>query len=155
MTREPGSAVLLNSGISVYIDSYDDKILSGTAEGFTKEDVHRFRGLFDLFLFIESTLNKYAVAEPYTGYKRFVEVLESENGCSKNENGTPPCGDGLLATFKIKVLFRRNASWQGTVLWLEGKSESSFRSALELAFLMDSALSGRTTGMLLNEAAIL
>lgn len=31
-------------------------------------------------------------------------------------------------------------SWQGTVLWSEGGQEERFRSALELALLLDSAL---------------
>ena len=51
--------------------------------------------------------------------------------------------DGKKATFLIKILFRQNASWQGSVAWLEGKREQSFRSALELLFLMDSVLSGK------------
>lgn len=48
---------------------------------------------------------------------------------------------GRQATFAIRILFRQNASWQGSVKWLEGKQEQSFRSALELIFLMNSALS--------------
>ena len=44
------------------------------------------------------------------------------------------------ATFVINVLYRQNASWQGTINWLnEGKTQS-FRSTLELIRLMDSAL---------------
>jgi len=39
-------------------------------------------------------------------------------------------------------MFRQHASWQGGVLWVEGKAEQSFRSALELILLMDSALGG-------------
>ncbi|NLW65775.1 MAG: hypothetical protein GXY26_06040, partial [Clostridiales bacterium] len=36
--------------------------------------------------------------------------------------------------------FRQNASWQGVITWAEDRREESFRSALELVFLMDSAL---------------
>ncbi|MBQ6789067.1 MAG: hypothetical protein IJO81_02635 [Clostridia bacterium] len=49
--------------------------------------------------------------------------------------------DGKLATFSLKLLFRQNASWQGSVLWCDGNSEESFRSVLELLLLMDNALS--------------
>ena len=48
--------------------------------------------------------------------------------------------EGKEATFVVKVLFRQNASWQGTVTWVEGQMEQSFRSVLELLFLMDSAI---------------
>ena len=48
---------------------------------------------------------------------------------------------GEKATFFLKVLFRQNAGWQGSVTWLEGGQEQSFRSVLELLGLLDSALS--------------
>lgn len=41
----------------------------------------------------------------------------------------------------VCVLFRQNASWQGSEQWIEGAREESFRSVLELALLMDGALS--------------
>ncbi len=50
---------------------------------------------------------------------------------------------GREATFYLKVLFRQNASWQGTVKWVEAGQEESFRSVLELLLLMDSAASSQ------------
>lgn len=52
--------------------------------------------------------------------------------------------NGKQATFAVRVLFRQNATWQGSVTWLEGKQEQGFRSALELIFLMSSALGIQT-----------
>lgn len=52
----------------------------------------------------------------------------------------PKPAQEAIATFKVKVLFRQGASWQGKVSWAEGKQEMAFRSALELVKLMDSAL---------------
>ena len=49
---------------------------------------------------------------------------------------------GKVATFAVRILFRQNASWQGSVTWLETGRSESFRSALELLFLLHSALSG-------------
>lgn len=43
-------------------------------------------------------------------------------------------------TFIIRVQYRQNASWQGSVQWVEGGKEQHFRSALELIKLMDEAL---------------
>lgn len=56
-------------------------------------------------------------------------ALRSQPGREKN-----------LAVFEIRVLFRQNASWQGSLLWRERKLEGHFRSVLELMRLMDSAL---------------
>ena len=43
-------------------------------------------------------------------------------------------------TFVVNILDTQNASWQGTVMWANGKTSKPFRSALELMKLIDSAL---------------
>ncbi len=43
-------------------------------------------------------------------------------------------------TFIVKVLFRQNATWQGTIQWLEGRMTRQFRSSNELMWLMDEAM---------------
>lgn len=65
---------------------------------------------------------------------------EAVNGPKDDELLQKP----VLATFKVNVLFRQNASWQGSIHWVEDKMESQFRSVLELIMLMDSVLSGVT-----------
>ena len=52
--------------------------------------------------------------------------------------------EGELATFSVRILFRQNASWQGSVTWLDESREESFRSVLELILLMDSAITEST-----------
>lgn len=46
------------------------------------------------------------------------------------------------ATFTIKVQFTCNATWQGTISWLEGKKTQQFRSELEMIKLMMEAIHG-------------
>ena len=43
-------------------------------------------------------------------------------------------------TFLIKVLDKQHGTWQGSILWAEGKKEQNFRSALEMLKLIDNAL---------------
>ena len=43
--------------------------------------------------------------------------------------------------FIVQVQFCRNASWQGTLTWIDKKKSRCFRSTLELIKLMDSAIS--------------
>ena len=45
------------------------------------------------------------------------------------------------ATFVIHVQFRQNATWQGTIQWVDEKKEQHFRSTLEMLRLLDEALS--------------
>ena len=46
------------------------------------------------------------------------------------------------ANFVVHVQFRQNATWQGTVQWVDANKTQRFRSALELLKLMDEALDG-------------
>ena len=50
-------------------------------------------------------------------------------------------GGALKESFLIKVQFKQNATWQGTIAWIEGDKVQSFRSTLEMLKLMDSAIS--------------
>lgn len=50
-------------------------------------------------------------------------------------------------TFVIHILNQQNATWQGTVTWLDGKRTQPFRSALELIRLMDGVIGQDTGGM--------
>ena len=46
---------------------------------------------------------------------------------------------GDKGTFVVHVKYRQNATWQGDVIWVEKKRRQSFRSAMELFHLIDSA----------------
>lgn len=46
----------------------------------------------------------------------------------------------MKQTFVVEVIDQQNASWQGTVKWINTGKKENFRSALELIRLLDSAL---------------
>lgn len=73
------------------------------------------------------------------GKRRFSNInSEKERAVKIEEEIAVP--KGKIATFAIRTQYRNNASWQGTVKWLEGESDEYFRSMLDLFWLMDSAL---------------
>lgn len=43
-------------------------------------------------------------------------------------------------TFLLNIYNRQNATWQGTVTWVNKNEKQQFRSALELIKLIESAL---------------
>ncbi|MBC3517149.1 hypothetical protein H8K20_12185 [Neobittarella massiliensis] len=47
---------------------------------------------------------------------------------------------GDKETFVVQIQYRQNATWQGKVTWADKDETKSFRSALELIKLIDSAL---------------
>ena len=52
--------------------------------------------------------------------------------------------DGLFletsTSFLVKIKYRQNTSWQGTIKWLDGKQTRHFRSCLEMMMLIEDAL---------------
>lgn len=42
--------------------------------------------------------------------------------------------------FIVRVQYRRNATWQGNIVWSDRHETKCFRSALELLKMIDSAL---------------
>lgn len=52
-------------------------------------------------------------------------------------------GDSITkkrGTFLLTIYNRQNATWQGTVTWVDRNEKRQFRSALELIKLIESAL---------------
>lgn len=44
------------------------------------------------------------------------------------------------STFLIRILYTQNATWQGTIEWIEGEKTKTFGSALELVSLINETL---------------
>ena len=124
-----------NRKIMVGIDDYNDGILKGRLYH-TSQGMSRFQSLSQLLLKMESILEEIQEPQSYTSKRTFSSMLLS------NDEDTRPARfrKGEKATFELQVMFRQHSSWQGIVIWKERKTEQSFRSVLELIFLLDSAL---------------
>ena len=48
-------------------------------------------------------------------------------------------------TFLLNILNHQNATWQGTIQWVDEKKEQHFRSTLEMLRLLDDALADGNT----------
>ena len=121
---------------AICIDSYDDKILCGRLYNSYYNGGVTFKGVMDLLISIESMLEDMNCPQAFT-VKRSFKPIE---GKFLPEISSDTMKEGKLATFSLRILFRQNASWQGSLIWHEGHQEESFRSALELLLLINSAL---------------
>lgn len=121
----------------VCIDSYDGAVPEGRFYNPCFRGGQRFQSLVQFLLKMEDTLDGLRLPQSFTAARAFAPPPKLRG------KGPPDPGpqEGKLATFAVRVLFRQNASWQGSVTWLEGGREESFRSVLELILLMDSVLS--------------
>ncbi len=122
----------------VSVDSYEEGVLTGRLYHPFNEGGCVFHSTIQLLFEMERVLNEMSFPQSFSAPRKF-----------SNANAPPqlpPLYDGLVegkrATFSVSVLFRQNASWQGSVRWIDGEREESFRSVLELIFLMDSVLTG-------------
>lgn len=124
-----------NRKITVCIDDYDNGVLRGRFYN-AYRDVSSFDSLSQFLLKVESTLEAVQEPQSYTSHRTFCAMLPLDD----NMNFPAYFRKGAKATFELQVLFRQHSSWQGIIVWKDKNSEQSFRSVLELVFLLDSAL---------------
>lgn len=120
--------------VTVRVVSYEDRRPVGTLSVPQLPEPLRFSSMAQLLFFMDELMDRENSPQRETEAREFCPVeaqpaLRSQTRREKN-----------LAVFEIRVLFRQNASWQGSLLWRERKLEGHFRSVLELMRLMDSAL---------------
>jgi len=120
---------------TVCMDHYKEDTFVGRFYNPCMKNGEEFRSLMQMLLKMERMLDDIEFPQSFTGKRTFAD-------CPALKTGPPVTefSQGKLATFAIKILFRQNTSWQGSVLWLEWGEEQSFRSVLELVLLMDNAL---------------
>ena len=123
----------------VGVDSSEKGVWTGRYYNSSLKKGESFRSLVDFLMKMEKTLDQMYFPQSFSAVRRFTQEEETELIGASNEE----CQTGKAATFLIRILFRQNASWQGSILWLEGKREESFRSVLELIFLMNDALNAQ------------
>lgn len=123
---------------TVCIDSYINDVPTGRFYNSCMEEGQSFHSLAQLLQEMEHILDSMDFPKAFQAIRTFAPPSElPTQTCSSQQQ------PGRVATFAIRILFRQNMSWQGTVTWLEGGQEQSFRSALELILLVCNALSYR------------
>ena len=124
---------------TVCIDSYEKGVLAGRLFNPYFDTGQAFESLTQFLFLMEKALD--AMQFPQSTHA--MRTFAGSSGLWPERPETD-FRQGRAATFVAKVLFRQNASWQGSVQWMEGQREQSFRSALELIFLLDNALRSAT-----------
>ena len=120
----------------VKISSYEDRNPRGVIQNPNFEQDVRFDNLTQLLLSMDELFDEIQNPRRAMTPRGFVK----ESAEAKDGGAAPPAGEKTIATFRIDVMFRQNASWQGNLVWMDEKQETQFRSALELVMEMDSAL---------------
>lgn len=120
----------------ISVDSYHHGTPVGRCHSPYHIKTEAFESLSQLLLIIDNLLNLENIPQSYQQIRTF-----GDNSISQSEQiSLPHLRPGKLATFTIRIHFRCNSSWQGTLAWMNKKQVQNFRSVLELIFLLDSAL---------------
>lgn len=128
----------------VCVDSYQAGVLAGRFYNPYLESGETFQSLTQFLVKMESVLDSMNLPQSFTATRTFSPPPPPVSGAPPDSEPQ----DGRCATFAIRILFRQNASWQGSVIWLDEGIEQSFRSVLELILLMDSVLNGNEQTMI-------
>ena len=121
---------------TVCVDSYENQVLVGRFYNPHYPDGIKFHGVMDFLLKMEEMLDQMNFPQAFSDVRTFTKT----SIIPSRETQEVRIQKGEIATFALRVLFRQNTSWQGSVGWLEGEREESFRSVLELLFLVNSAV---------------
>ncbi len=128
--------------ILVSLDSAQDSNLTGRLYSGFYRKVYNFDSETELLLAMDRLCD--SMQFPQASFKsRSFESKYSKTFVRKVENFMESEIDTALqqdrATFLVHIKFRQNASWQGSITWVEKEKTKNFRSALEMLKLMDEA----------------
>lgn len=124
-----------NRTFLLYIDDCGQGDLSGRFINPCTGDAGTFQCMSQLIMRIDSCLDLNDAPQAFHTVRRFAPHPRVCHIRPEEASSDP----GRVASFSLHILFRRNASWQGTVTWLEQRQTQRFRSALELMMLISSA----------------
>jgi hypothetical protein len=125
----------------ICIDSYQNKALVGRLYNPYLDSCQNFDNVMQLLILCEELFDMMDYPQPFVQSRKFWVNPSIKESCLEEDGdiGSPP--PGKIGNFVLKVVFRQNASWQGSLSWLDQNREESFRSVLELLKLLDEALS--------------
>ena len=128
--------------ILVALDSQTSDKMEGRLYSGYFHKVYTFKSDIDLIMAIDNLCNSMQFPQAACQSRRFEfkytktlvrkaeDFMDSEiEAAAKQDN----------ATFLVHIKFRQNASWQGSITWVEKEKTQNFRSALEMLKLMDEA----------------
>ncbi len=123
------------------IDQYQDGAIQGRIYNNYFAEPICFTNLIQMIKIMEELFDSFEYPQ------QTIETRSFDKGAKKKVIGQAVLGQpvpqeksGELGTFYVKVIFRKHATWQGSVLWVDAGKEENFRSLLELCLLLDSAL---------------
>ena len=139
-----------NGSVLICIDEYNEGEMSGRIYSMSESEPEHFSSAIKLVKQVGRIIDEGNGPQSTMKVRKFFKNKQEEE-IKNNQNQTDKIVDnkkvttakinahGIEATFRVRIMFRQNASWQGMVYWAEKNREENFRSVLELLMLIDSS----------------
>ncbi len=133
--RYPRSTYRITAGGSL------EQPVALTATNLHSNEGRPFGSLWELLAWIERDIDGNGYPQKMFKYRTW-----GKGAAPMSENQTlevnPPVesGEAGSTTFIVQVLCRQNATWQGTIQWVDRRQTLTFRSEYEMLRLMDEAV---------------
>lgn len=131
----------------VCVDATENGELSGRLFHCFSQDPFPFIGVTRLLIDMDSIFDYLQFPQASTQIRTFrqtksqhIETRLPEENCEGMDQERLISQRGIKGTFLVRVQFRQNTTWQGTLVYGDLKITQQFRSALELLKLIDGAL---------------
>lgn len=138
MTMQVGFVPRGRNILTISVTSYQDYCLKGFITTNQEEGALAFASTIDLLLLADDLMDAVNTPQRSEEQRSFAAIggfVPAHKGRAEELPKEPP-----LATFQMNIMFRQNATWQGSLMWVETGQEARFRSVLELIRLLHSAL---------------
>lgn len=127
----------------ICVDNFENGEISGNLYCGINQQSTPFSGLMPLLDLIDSIMDDLTPTQQFE-QRRSLRRVMLPLGDMGDWRAAAAGNTGSCATFRLQVHFRQNATWQGELTWVEGKSAACFRSALEMIQAMHEVLQGST-----------
>ncbi len=135
-----------SSDFIIHVYSCSQWVLKGSASHVQSGRTMVFHSMLELVLALQAKMNENSFPQSSTAHRGWrgappeedTYTFETQSEADTQQDRMP---DSILASFLVRVQFRQNSSWQGTMIWMERKESCAFRSLLELLNLVAEAIS--------------
>ena len=136
-----------NGTILICVDEYNEGEMRGRVYSSAEEEPENFTSAIKLVKLVSRIFDEGEGPQSTMKVRGFFKENTADKTTKEQQSTASPKkaitsrmnAHGKEATFRVRIMFRQNASWQGTVCWTEKNYEENFRSALELLMLIDSS----------------
>lgn len=135
----------------IRIFSYEDQVLTGSVSNEFYGRTMYFRDVVQMAAILESLFDSLSFPQSSMAYRSFrtpgrrrpmrqANFMKAGGVVQTAANESIVNKEKEKASFVVHVQFRQNATWQGTITWVDKGVSQHFRSVLEMIRLMTEAV---------------